>query len=479
MIRKILCIGILIILCTQSGYPQNPCAICEKLKNNVVKIHATFDDGSDENGFGFVIAEQYERLFIVTAKHVIHQLDDDGLVDLEKKTRSVSITFNSEIGKEYPATLLLNLPNTSLDVTILEVEKPANYLWQKDFYSTNLAIGTEVWFIGRAGNWYIPTGSAIGSINDISSDGVMLVDITSIEPGTSGAPLLNKMGIVGLIFEDASSGAKAYPIETVQRLVTKSWNKPWQMNLQTNEVKVGSLPEGSSSTVVDKAWIAIANENKENRKISLLETYVSKGQGNHVEEARKMYEGLLWANIDRARYMEKYVQHFPDGQYIEQVEDKVFRSSKFNPEFYSRLFPNGKYIEQINKQIEADQKEEATKLNNQQEEEENRLITLIRSDFDRDAPSYLNVGEYLEKFPQGKFVHQVEELVWERALSTEKLKMDPTGKYVWEPATPTVAGHWRRKRVGEGSKKEAFEYYLKYFPNGMHANAARKKVSSY
>jgi|SRR5688572_21977936 len=231
-------IFVLTFLNTRSIYAQNTCTICEKLKNNVVNINTVFDDGSDENGFGFVIAERNNKLSIVTANHVIHDVDGNG-------TKSVSIKFFSDLGRDYPATLL-NLPNTTLDITLLEVNKPENYSWEKNFYSTTFPRETAVWFIGRNREWYIPTGSSIGSINSISPDDEILIDINSILPGTSGAPLISQHGIVGLIFQDAASGAKAYPIDKVMKLITVKWNSPWQMNLVKNS------PDSNNALLTDE-----------------------------------------------------------------------------------------------------------------------------------------------------------------------------------------------------------------------------------
>src|SRR5688572_28866307 len=216
-------IFVLTFLNTRSIYAQNTCTICEKLKNNVVNINTVFDDGSDENGFGFVIAERNNKLYIVTAKHVIHDLDGNG-------TKSVSVKFFSDLGRDYPATLL-NLPNTTLDITLLEINKPENYSWQKNFYSTTIPRETAVWFIGRNREWYIPTTSSIGSVNRISPDDEILIDINSILPGTSGSPLISQSGIVGLIFQDDAGGARAYSIKKVKATITDLWNYPWQMNL--------------------------------------------------------------------------------------------------------------------------------------------------------------------------------------------------------------------------------------------------------
>lgn len=222
----------LTILQTQSVYAQNICTICEGLKKNVVIIQTKFNDGSDENGFGIITGEESDKLYIATAKHVIYDLDGNGFISQAKKPRSVSISFFPRPNRTHPARLLL-LPDTSLDITLLEVKKPRNHSWDKDFYSNAVQRGTRVWFIGRDRDWYIPTGSFVGSVNQISARNEILIDITSVRPGTSGAPLISPDGIVGLIFADAASGARAYPIEKVRKLVSERWRYPWQMNLNT------------------------------------------------------------------------------------------------------------------------------------------------------------------------------------------------------------------------------------------------------
>ena len=410
------------------AFDQNLCSICDKFKNNVVQITTTFDDGREENGFGTVIAEKDNKLYIVTAKHVVYDLDEKGFISIDNKTKSATVKFFSDQGKDYAATLL-KLPNTSLDISLLEIEKPKNYEWSKDFYSKAIQKGTKVWFIGRSGKWYIPTGSFVGSINDVSSDDEILIDISSIQPGTSGAPLMSADGMVGLIFEDAAGGSKAYPVDKIIKLITKTWNYEWQMNLNTN------ITQPMISEQEDKAWTAIINEKKEKNKIEKLEDYVARGQGAHIEDAKKMYEGLLWANIDSYKYMVKYVQYFPNGQYINQVEDKVYRKAA-NPEYYTDLFPNGRYVEQANKKSAV-----------ANADEENELWAGIKKGFD------LDIDKYLEKYPDGKHVGEIEELVWQKALNN---------------ASEAIA-----------FKEKGFEDYLKYFPTGKHADEARQMIKKY
>lgn len=78
--KKILYLFAFFVLVIHVVYSQSVCAFCEKLKNNVVRITSTFSDGREENGFGTVIAERNNKLYIVTAKHVVYTLDDKGLL---------------------------------------------------------------------------------------------------------------------------------------------------------------------------------------------------------------------------------------------------------------------------------------------------------------------------------------------------------------------------------------------------------------
>ena len=215
-----------------------------------------------------------------------------------------------------------------MDISL--IEKPKNYSWSKDFYSKAIQNGTKVWFIGRAGKWYIPTGSFVGSVNDISSDDEILIDISSIQPGTSGAPLISADGMVGLIFEDAAGGAKAYPVDKIIKLITKTWNYEWQMNLNTNitQPEVSEQAEQKTTT---------ANSNEEDE---------------------------LWAGIKAGRRhdLETYLEKYPNGKYIDQIEELTWqrainaaeKSKSYKEEgykIYLRYFPTGKHKDKATEMI--------------------------------------------------------------------------------------------------------------------------------
>lgn len=238
MKRNMICMMIGLISITQETDAQDVRKVAVRFRNNVVKINAVFANGRDENGFGTVIAERNNKLYIVTAKHVVYDMD------YRSRTNAVKITFFTEQAKSYPA-VLLNLSQISEDITLLEVDRPKGYVWTKKFYFSNIEKGTEVLFIGRSEQWYIPIVPSI--INEIAN-GEILVDIPGIQRGTSGAPLISSDGLVGLIFADTEGVSRGYSVKKLIDAIVKSWNYPWQMKLneQTQEVHagyvIGSLP---------------------------------------------------------------------------------------------------------------------------------------------------------------------------------------------------------------------------------------------
>lgn len=230
MKRNLVYLIILAISTTQEIYTQDVGKVATKFRKNVVKINAVFANGRDENGFGTVIAERNNKLYIVTAKHVIQD-------DYRSKTTAVRVTFFSEQDKTYPG-ILLNLPANSSDISLIEVEKPGKYSWRNKFYSNAIKKETEVLFVGRSGQWYIPT--IPGLINNISPDEIV-IDINAIQPGTSGAPLISSDGMVGLIFQDDEGVSRGYSTKKLIEVITKAWSYPWQIKLneQMHEIHGG------------------------------------------------------------------------------------------------------------------------------------------------------------------------------------------------------------------------------------------------
>jgi uncharacterized protein (TIGR02145 family) len=80
--------------------------------------------------------------------------------------------------------------------------------------------GDNVAFIGREGDWYIPKGQALGTIYNMSNNQIQ-VDITSVTLGTSGGPLINSSGVIGMIINTDGITATAVHIDQLRSALSE------------------------------------------------------------------------------------------------------------------------------------------------------------------------------------------------------------------------------------------------------------------
>ena len=184
--------------------------MAESLRKNVVAIST-----KSESGFGFITGEHNGKLFIATAAHVVEQALNTNV--------EVKIKFYDDY-QEYQGIILRNYAD--VDIALLEVTTPASFSWE----SKCLGVASQkakVAFVGREGEWYVPSGGALGDIFSLTNNRVQ-ADITSITVGTSGAPLIVESGIVGLIVE--TDGIKTTAIDINQlRAVLAEYNYFFQL----------------------------------------------------------------------------------------------------------------------------------------------------------------------------------------------------------------------------------------------------------
>jgi hypothetical protein len=199
--------------------PADGEALALALRNNVVGIVAERSDGV-HNGFGFIVGERQRQILIVTANHVVRSGGPDG------EARRILVRFFQEQGRSYQATLLETSDET-YDLAVLQVPLPAGLTWQRAVLGPQRAERrTPVWFIGRSGEWYVPT--VPGRINTLTLDLKYLLDNLPVRVGTSGAPLIADTGIIGMVTSEASESSEAVSIDMLARAFAQ-WNLPWQL----------------------------------------------------------------------------------------------------------------------------------------------------------------------------------------------------------------------------------------------------------
>jgi len=193
--------------------------VAEKYRKTVIQISVEFSDGTLGYGFGFVVCEKDNKLYAVTANHVIQPKTPN------VKIKEIWAKFYENKGKRFKAEAM-DVSSSEHDLALIELEKPfEGYVWEKNCYTT-AERGENVWFIGRNRDWYVPVKSGIISEQASPSKPYYKVDISSVQVGTSGAPLFTEKGIIGMITQDDGNEALSLNIEIIKDIV-KNWNYPF------------------------------------------------------------------------------------------------------------------------------------------------------------------------------------------------------------------------------------------------------------
>ena len=191
--------------------------MANKLRDNVVAILTKKDGEPKETGFGFIVAMNNQKASIVTANHVVKGGD------------SIIVNYRGYETKPYIAEYV-SLNNTNgVDIAMLKVDAPENFVWVRNCYSEISDPNTRTFYVGRSGDWYVPTGSAAGSINEVTPDKLVL-DMRAY-PGTSGAPLINHSGIIGLITRDDFKSSEAIHISLVKHILKNVHRQPFELEV--------------------------------------------------------------------------------------------------------------------------------------------------------------------------------------------------------------------------------------------------------
>ena len=206
-------------------------------------------NAAPQTGFGFVVGEASHQLYIVTADHVVRGEGPD------EADKTPTVIFFQDQDKEVRGELLgKRLPRQQGDLAVVRVQTPADFSWRPDAMAlVPPDRGTNVWFVGKTGEWYVPT--VAGAVNEVLPSGTIRMDALPVSPGTSGAPLISPNGIVGMVVIDKGFlSSEATPLDLIHRAIT-SWNYPWQLVPADSTARVSSnTPKTSSAERPIVVW---------------------------------------------------------------------------------------------------------------------------------------------------------------------------------------------------------------------------------
>jgi len=209
--------------------------------------------GGQEYGFGFIVSQDNGKLYIVTANHVVRDIDSGP----DAKLMPVHVRFyHDQRGIPFKAELL-DWVNDDLDLALLRANIPSHLNWtpqnycdahQPDAYRPD----DPAWFIGRAQKWFVPKDAVAGTIGTPGANRMLRYATNSVEVGTSGAPVISKKGLAGVIISDGLNSVEAVDVAIV-KLFIEEGGYPWQLKLSCKE----NLPTLRVIPNVDNARIYI------------------------------------------------------------------------------------------------------------------------------------------------------------------------------------------------------------------------------
>jgi formylglycine-generating enzyme required for sulfatase activity len=219
-------LALMLLVLTMQGkiVAQDPGATAADLLKNAVRIEAQFPFGA-KDGFGFIVGEEGDRVLIATADHVVRGENPGEIA-------TVRVYFYCDKTRDIPAVVRAERYTRPRDLALIEAPRPQACEWRRDAMAPQNpppSRGTQVTFIGRSGQWYIPTDPGKVNSEGPDPDSLVNVDLPRVRAGTSGAPLISASGIVGMIVSDTEDQvASALTVEFIRNAV-RSWDRTWSL----------------------------------------------------------------------------------------------------------------------------------------------------------------------------------------------------------------------------------------------------------
>ena len=232
------------ILCCSFVFGQATRA--ESLQSNVVLIA--------DQGFGFIAGEWNNTLYIVTALHVLQEGDQ------ALNLNAIPTEFH-DIPGNYASKIIMRKDDE--DIALLEVTKPAGFKWEKECLAT-YSEEDPLSYVGRLGcigpdnEWCVAKGTgSIGSLSVIDkNENIMEAALPNVGRGSSGAPLVNGLGIIGMILQSEGSKAFAISIERLQIWISSEKRAYFSLERTTQKMRDGKewLKKNLTEEIKSGSW---------------------------------------------------------------------------------------------------------------------------------------------------------------------------------------------------------------------------------
>lgn len=208
-----------------------------EMQRLVPLVSARFDGNTEPGigGVGVVFAATIDRMFVVTAAHVVR--------DRGRSASEIELKFGE--GRPSVRARLEQFDEKGLDIAVLVVDQPRKAGLEIDNLPfARLAArgaarrGDQVFMIGRRGG-RLSVNVTPDRVSTVS-DSTIAFETNFIVPGFSGGPLFNdRWQLLGLIVRDNAPEGEARPMPAVIAAL-KKWGLPMDLRLPYVQVAAGS-----------------------------------------------------------------------------------------------------------------------------------------------------------------------------------------------------------------------------------------------
>jgi hypothetical protein len=182
--------------------------LAQEIRSNVVAIHSEFKNDEEKFGFGFVVGQKNNKLNVVTASHVVlNEKNEKARIDVKFPDASIII----------PEVKIFKWSEDD-DLCLLQMAPIQDITFVKKCFSKSYHKHDKVRFVGRDNEIEL---SIEGEITKLKKGDIEFAGMP-VAPGTSGAPLIGKRGIVGMVVKADIANATALGLERILEL-TDEW----------------------------------------------------------------------------------------------------------------------------------------------------------------------------------------------------------------------------------------------------------------
>ncbi|AUM12906.1 hypothetical protein Kalk_10940 [Ketobacter alkanivorans] len=208
------------------------------LQPNVAAVTAKIGNRV-EKGFAIVIGENKDKYYFATANHVVR-----GKTSREK-TESISVQFHLAEALKFDADLH-SVSDRKYDIAFFTVKKHQQairlsahndrppmvlFRWDSMGSPNSDLVGRTVSSIGKLGKWEVISKQA--RIERQESPYLYIKNL-NVDKGSSGSPLLDENGFIGLLTDHDADSTKAISLTQVKALAQKH-GIPWNLSERATE----------------------------------------------------------------------------------------------------------------------------------------------------------------------------------------------------------------------------------------------------